>query len=64
MDYRPLEVEISFLKKNRIPGRYDVPELGLENATFVEVLEAVRDYFARKFKHYSSRDSSEVPAAA
>jgi hypothetical protein len=59
---RELEVEISFLKKNRIPGHYEVPELGLKDATFVEVLEAVRDYYARKLACRS--DSSKIPAAA
>ena len=54
-----LEVEVTFLKKNLIPGRYDVPELGLKDATFVEVLEAIRDYYARKFGK-----KSETPAAA
>ena len=45
---RELEVEIEYLRQNNIPGRYDVPELGIENATFVEVLEAVRRYYQAK----------------
>ena len=36
------------LFKNRIKGTYTVPELGIENATFVEVLEAVKRYYEEK----------------
>ncbi len=35
-------------RRLNIPGRYDVPELGIKNATFVEVLEAVRKYYQTK----------------
>ena len=45
---RPLDHYIEEARRLRIPGRYDVPELGLEGASFVEVLEAVRNYYARK----------------
>ncbi len=45
---RELEVEIGYLRQNNVPGRYDVPELGIENATFVEVLEAIRKYYRAK----------------
>ena len=30
---------------SKIPGLYAVPELGVENATFKEVLEAVKKYY-------------------
>jgi len=30
---------------SQIPGLYTVPELGVENATFKEVLEAVKQYY-------------------
>ena len=30
---------------SKIPGIYTVPELGVENATFREVLEAVKKYY-------------------
>ena len=35
-------------RRLNIPGRYDVPELGIENATFVEVLEAIKKYYQAK----------------
>ena len=46
-----------------ISGRYEVPGLGLKDATFVEGLCAVRDYYARKLASRAD-SSSEVPAAA
>jgi hypothetical protein len=45
-----LELEISFLKKNHIPGQYEVPELNLKNATFVEVLESVKRYYEKNLR--------------
>jgi len=33
---------------SQIPGRYTVPELGVENVTFKEVLEAVKRYYEEK----------------
>jgi len=33
---------------SQIPGFYTVPELGVENATFKEVLEAVKRYYEEK----------------
>ncbi len=33
---------------SQIPGRYTVPELGVENATFKEVLKAVKKYYEEK----------------
>ena len=51
--------QINSLIKNplisKIPGFYTVPELGVENATFKEVLEAVKRYYEEKF-------SSKQPA--
>ncbi len=58
----PLNYYIREARRLNIPGRYEVPELGLKDATFVEVLEAVRDYYARKLASRSD-SSSEVPAA-
>ncbi len=55
----PFEFYLQEARRLNIPGRYDVPELGLKDATFVEVLEAIRDYYARKFGK-----KSETPAAA
>ena len=43
------------LFENQIKGRYTVPELGVENATFKEVLEAVKRYYEEKL-------SSKQPA--
>ncbi len=54
-----LKQHLQEARRLNIPGRYDVPELGLKDATFVEVLEAIRDYYARKFGK-----KSETPAAA
>jgi len=48
-----LDVEIGYA--SQIPGRYTVPELGVENATFKEVLEAVKRYYEKKL-------SSKQPA--
>ena len=45
---RELNSIIQDARRLNIPGRYDVPELGIENATFVEVLEAVRKYYQAK----------------
>ena len=58
---RELEIEILYFRRAEIPGRYDVPELGLKNATFIEVLEAVQRYFTarffpRKLKQNSRKD--------
>jgi len=39
-------IEIKYA--NEIPGRYTVPELGVENVTFKEVLEAVKRYYEEK----------------
>ncbi len=51
-----LEFELSYLKdKVEVPGLYTVPELGVENATFKEVLEAVKRYYEEKL-------SSKQPA--
>ena len=33
---------------SQIPGLYTVPELGVKNATFKEVLEAVKKYYEAK----------------
>lgn len=44
-----LNIYIQEARRLNIPGRYDVPELGLKDATFVEVLEAIRDYYAPSF---------------
>ena len=57
--YRAFDFYLQEARRLNIPGRYDVPELGLKDATFVEVLEAIRDYYARKFGK-----KSETPAAA
>jgi len=61
---RLLDIYIQEARRLNIPGRYDVPELGLKDATFVEVLEAIRDYYARKFKQKTTQESPELPAAA
>ena len=45
---RELEIEMKYLNQNDIPGRYDVPELGIKNATFVKVLEAIKKYYQTK----------------
>ncbi|OAQ20026.1 hypothetical protein [Thermosulfurimonas dismutans] len=58
-----LNICLSEARRLNIPGRYEVPELGLKDATFVEVLRAVRDYYARKLASRAN-SSSEVPAAA
>ena len=47
---KEIEVELPYFRKNSIPGRYDVPELGVKNATFVEVLEAVKRYYEKNLK--------------
>jgi len=36
------------LFEDQIKGRYTVPELGVENVTFKEVLEAVKRYYEEK----------------
>ena len=41
-----LETEINYA--DEIPGLYTVPELGVKNATFKEVLEAVKKYYEAK----------------
>jgi hypothetical protein len=43
---RQLDIEISYA--DEIPGLYTVPELGVKNATFKEVLEAVKKYYEAK----------------
>ena len=44
-----LKFELSYVKDRiEIPGLYTVPELGVENATFKEVLEAVKKYYETK----------------
>jgi len=43
------------LFENKIKGRYTVPELGVENVPFKEVLEAVKRYYEEKL-------SSKQPA--
>ena len=55
---RLLNIYIQEARRLNIPGRYDVLELGLKDATFVEVLEAVRDYSAARF---SSENGYSVP---
>ncbi len=45
---KELDSIVQDARRLNIPGRYDVPELGIENATFVEVLEAVRKYYRAK----------------
>ena len=48
--FRELENLVRYVElfENQIKGLYTVPELGVENATFREVLEAVkRDYEAK-----------------
>lgn len=39
--------DVSLFEK-QIKGRYTVPELGVENTTFKEVLEAVKRYYEEK----------------
>ena len=43
-----MDWHIQQARRLNIPGRYDVPELGIENATFVEVLEAIKKYYQAK----------------
>ncbi len=43
-----MDWHIQQARRLNIPGRYDVPELDIENATFVEVLEAIRKYYQTK----------------
>jgi hypothetical protein len=44
-----LRFELSYMKgRIEIPGLYTVPELGVKNATFKEVLEAVKKYYEAK----------------
>ena len=38
-----------------IKGTYTVPELNLKDATFKEVLEAVRNYYVQKLSTYKKR---------
>ena len=52
-----LDVEINYASE--IPGRYTVPELGVEDATFKEVLEAVKRYYEERL---SSRQSARTTA--
>ncbi len=59
----PLSYYIQEARRLNIPGRYDVPELGLKDATFVEVLEAVRDYYVRKLVS-RSEDFTKVSVVA
>jgi hypothetical protein len=43
-----LRIELNYAKNIKIPGLYTVPELGIENVTFVEVLESVKKYYEEK----------------
>ena len=43
-----LKEEIKTAHRLNIPGRYDVPELGIKNATFIKVLEAIKKYYETK----------------
>jgi hypothetical protein len=47
-----LETEINYA--DEIPGLYTVPELGVKNATFKEVLEAVKKYYEAKLSQKSA----------
>ncbi|MEO2065850.1 MAG: hypothetical protein ABGX17_05045, partial [Desulfurobacteriaceae bacterium] len=47
------------LFEDQIKGLYTVPELGVENATFKEVLEAVKRYYEEKF---SSKQPTKTTA--
>ena len=47
---KEIETELKYFKKISIPGLYDVPELGVKNATFVKVLEAVKKYYEKKLR--------------
>ena len=47
------------LFENRIKGIYTVPELYVKNATFKEVLEAVKKYYEKKL---SQKHSTKVSA--
>ncbi|OMH40208.1 hypothetical protein [Desulfurobacterium indicum] len=47
------------LFENQIKGLYTVPELGVENATFKEVLEAVKRYYEEKL---SSKQPTKTTA--
>ena len=55
-----LNWDIQKARELNIPGRYDVPELGLKDVTFVEVLEAIRNYYVRR----SKQESPEISSAA
>jgi hypothetical protein len=48
--FRELQGLIKDVKlfENQIKGTYTVPELGIKNATFKEVLEAVKRYYEEK----------------
>lgn len=54
---RQLDVEITYASE--IPGLYTVPELGVENVTFKEVLEAVKRYYEEKL---SSKQPTKTTA--
>jgi len=44
-----LNIELLYVEdKIKIPDRYTVPESGVENATFKEVLEVVEKYYEEK----------------
>jgi hypothetical protein len=50
-----LRFELSYMKDRiEIPGLYTVPELGVKNATFKEVLEAVKKYYEAKLSQKSA----------
>jgi hypothetical protein len=34
----------------KIPGYYTVPELGIENVSFIEVLKTIKKYYEKKLK--------------
>jgi hypothetical protein len=49
-----LKFELSYASnKIEVPGLYTVPELGVKNATFREVLEAVKKYYETKLSQHS-----------
>ncbi len=59
--FRELEnlVKDAELFEGQIKGLYTVPELGVEKATFKEVLEAVKRYYEEKF---SSKQPTKTTA--
>jgi len=57
--------QINGLIKNpiisKIPGLYTVPELGVENATFKEVLEAIKRYYEGKLSSKRPAKTTTYP---